>query len=86
MKLIGFLNPIIFSNNGDIIRKIDKIIYENFGVEFHLLEFAGCDSETSPILRQKGSRKAEFYPSPQKNFIYYYFSNNQAFRVSNPLS
>ena len=76
MKLIGFLNPIIFSNNDDT--EIDKIIYENFGVEFHLSEFAGCDSETSPILRQKGSRKAEFYPSPQKNFIYYYFSINQA--------
>ena len=78
MKLIGFLNPIIFSNNGDIIRKIDKIIYENFGVEFHLSEVAGCDYETLPILRQKGSGKAEFYPSPQKNFIYYYFSINQA--------
>ena len=49
--------------------RIEK--FEEFAAGI-LSEFAGCDSENSPILRQKGSGKAEFYPSPQKKFLLFF--------------
>ena len=63
LKLDKVFGPIDFEG----ILKLAFSPVSTFGLGI-LSEVAGCDSENSPILRQKGSGKAEFYPSPQKNF------------------
>ena len=61
---------------GNTIEKQDFCLHcceKIFKYSSVLSEVAGCDSENSPILRQKGSGKAEFYPSPKKFYILLFF-------------